>query len=87
MLQNPVVRVSISFHIRRFYTYCITSNVVYRTTADLKCNIHFMQYATGGYLVEALNIPFPFDTFSGCTLSLHVNYKIKILIAHIKIFC
>lgn len=36
--------------------------------------------------MEALNIPFSFDTFSGCSLSLHVNYKIKILIAHIKVF-
>jgi len=33
-------------------------------------------YAAGGYLAEALNIPFSFDTFSGCALSLHVNYKI-----------
>lgn len=47
ILQNPVVRVSISLCIRRFYTYCITSNVVYRTTADLKCNIHFTQCAAG----------------------------------------
>jgi len=45
-----------------------------------------MQYAAGGYLAEALNIPFSFDTFSGCALSLYVNYKIKILIAHIKVF-
>lgn len=52
ILQNPVVRVSISLYIRHFYTYCITSNVVYRTTADLKCNIHFTQCAAGGYLAS-----------------------------------
>lgn len=85
ILQNPTFRVSVSLYIRRFYTYCITDNVIYRTTTDLKCNIHFMKRGIGGYLADVLNIPLFCDTFPGCILSLHVNYKIKILIANLKI--
>lgn len=88
ILQNPVVRVSISLYIRRFYTYCITGNVVYRTTADLKCNIHFTQCCSGRIFGRGIKYSVPLLIhFQGCAaLSLHVNYKIKILIAHIKVF-